>query len=398
MSCSHRTVIVGAGIAGLACARTLFDAGSEIVVISPTIGGRILQSADGALPLGALYVRADYEHVNRFVVRGRRFRSRGTLRHDDAGAYGRWDRRLLAHPLQVVRFLALLRRFRRHCHRFRQNSVVMSQAEALAADQFLLGLYHQPATATVRDYQFEDIARAYVGPGLRGTTFLPLDRLTGFTMMMGSLPVISPTYEFRVRWDEIIAGFADDIVDATVGEVVDLGGGYRVEATDGRVWLADSVVIATSPSEAQRLVGLRSLKGPVSVHMFEIDGTMRPEWTRAAVHLFSDDQPELSILRRLGQPVLFCSYQRYPDFERYFTRWTVLEHRCWDPAFNIAGDELVECELAANLYLVGDHNICGLEDAFITGVHAANRIIATTMTFAPTRPMSGLRSWRHEWN
>jgi hypothetical protein len=54
----------------------LFDAGHEFVVISPGIGGRVLQSEDGALPLGAMYVRADYEHVNRFVIRGRRFNAR----------------------------------------------------------------------------------------------------------------------------------------------------------------------------------------------------------------------------------------------------------------------------------------------------------------------------------
>jgi predicted NAD/FAD-dependent oxidoreductase len=63
------SVIVGAGISGLACARPLSDAGEHFTVVSPNIGGRIQQSADGAVPFGAFYVRADYEHVNRFVNR-----------------------------------------------------------------------------------------------------------------------------------------------------------------------------------------------------------------------------------------------------------------------------------------------------------------------------------------
>jgi glycine/D-amino acid oxidase-like deaminating enzyme len=384
MSHRHRTVIVGAGISGLACARTLFDAGDEFVVISPGMGGRVLQSEDGALPLGAMYVRADYEHVTRFVNRGRRFRSHRTLRHDESGAYSGWDRRLFAHPLQVMRFLVLLRRFQHHYSAFRANSLAMSQADALAADGFLHRLYHQPATATVQENRFLDIARAYVEPGLRGTTFLPLDRLTGFTMLTGSLPAVSPTYEFTMRWDELMAGFAGNIIDGTVDEVVDAGCGYRVRATDGRIWYADNVVIATHPSDAQKLVAVRPLKEAVSVHMFEIDGRLRADWTRADLHLFARDQPDLAILQRPGRPVLLCSHQRYPDLRRYFTHSTVLEHHCWDPAFNISGDELVECELATNLYLIGDHNICGLEDAFITGVYAANRIIASAMTFAAT--------------
>ena len=47
----------------------------------------------------------------------------------------------------------------------------------------------------------------------------------------------------------------------------------------------------------------------------------------------------------------------------------------WDPAFNLEGDTLLECEQGENLYPIGDGNVCGLEDSFITGLYAANRIL-----------------------
>ena len=40
------------------------------------------------------------------------------------------------------------------------------------------------------------------------------------------------------------------------------------------------------------------------------------------------------------------------------------------------GGDLLETEQERTLYLVGDHNIVGLEDAYLTGVHAAGRIVA----------------------
>jgi len=371
---------VGAGVSGLACARTLRDCGADFIVLSENIGGRIHQSADGATPLGAFYVRADYDHVNRFATRGRRIRSRDTLRHDRTGAYTRWDRRLLTHPLQFARFAVLLIRFRRHYRRFKSRAVTVAQSEAIRSDPFLDRLYHQPASETIDQHGISDLAQAYIGPGLHGSAFVPLDRLTGFTMLLGSLPAIEPIYEFTMRWDDFLGGFRDNITMAKVATIAETDHGYRVDAVDGRAWMADTVVVATNPAEAQRLVGLDRINEPVTAHVFEIDGELRTSWRQARLHLFGDDEPTLAILQQPQGPTLLCSQEPEPRFDHYFTQWNVLEHHWWEPAFNLVGDTLVDCEQEPNLYVIGDHNVCGLEDAFITGVFAANRIIHSRRT------------------
>jgi len=281
----------------------------------------------------------------------------------------------------------LLRKFRRRYDDLKVRCEHQSQAEAIRADPFLERLYHQRALATVDDHGFADIARHYLAPGLHGSAFLPLDQLSGFTLLLGALPTIVATHEFTVRWDALLNGLDDALISDTVTAIVTVDTRYRVETSADMVWLADNVVVATDTPEAQRLVGFTETKTPARAHIFEIDGDLRSPFTTAALHLFSDDQSTFAIVARTGSPVLFCTQAVHPDLDRYFTRWQIIERHDWNPAFNVGGDVLLECEQAPHLYVIGDHNICGLEDAYIAGLYAANQI--TTHRARPSGASSG---------
>ncbi|MFV1963711.1 MAG: NAD(P)-binding protein, partial [Acidimicrobiia bacterium] len=211
MAGRYETVIVGGGVAGLACARRLHDSQRSFLLITENVGGRIRTSADGTVNLGAYYVRNDYNHVNRFVDRGRRIKRRDTLRGNADGSFTRSDMSLLAHPIQAVRFVRALRTFRRHYETFKQQCLTMSQAEAIQADPLLRELYHEPATQFIQRYRIEDIARAYIAPVAQGTAFTSVDRSTAFTMLVGVLPLIVPMFEYVPRFDLLTAGFEDDL-------------------------------------------------------------------------------------------------------------------------------------------------------------------------------------------
>jgi len=102
---------------------------------------------------------------------------------------------------------------------------------------------------------------------------------------------------------------------------------------------------------------------------------LRPPFARADINLFTDDSPICAIARQADGSILLCSHQEQPRLADYLTEWDIIEHRHWNPAFNLIGTTLLDCEHAPDLYLVGDHNICGLEDAYLTGLYAANQII-----------------------
>ncbi len=377
----YETVIIGGGIAGLACARHLHDNGRSFLLITENVGGRVRTSKDGTINLGAYYVKGDYGHVNEFVDRGRRIRRQDILRGQPDGSFTRTDIVVVFHPFQAFRFLRFMRRFRRHYEAFKRNCLVMSQADAIRADPQLNRLYHEPAPQLIERLRIEDIAQSYLAPAATGTAFTSLNRLTALTLIVGVLPLITRIYEYRFRFDRLTAGFDESLeIDSVTAVAALVDGGYAINVRSGGAFTADNVVVATPIGVSAALIALPEVKEPIDAHMFVIEGRLRSPWDRASFSLFPDGDATLAIARQVGGSILFCSTSTEPDFGRYFSRWEVAEYLHWNPAFNLVGDSLIECNQGPGLYVIGDHNVCDLEDAFITGMYAAGQVVAMAGT------------------
>ena len=373
---SHESVvIIGGGIAGLACARRLHDRGHSFRVITENLGGRVRSSKDGAVNLGAYYVTQDYEHVNKFVDRGRRIRRRPILRGAEDGSFSRSDMPLFLHPAQAMRFNRLIRQFRRRYEAFKKTCLVMSQAQAVRADPLLWELYNEPATDFIQRNRIEDVERHYLSPYAQGTAFAPLDKLTAFTMLVGVLPTIVPIYEYTFRFDDLTEGFDDSIVFDSVTRLTRSNGVHHLHTASDESLTADNVVVATPVGVSAQLLDLGALKRPINAHMYVMKGSLRPPWAQASVSLFSEKDDTFAIAQQTGGEILFVSASDQPDFTRYFATWEVVEHHYWNPAFHLDGTALLECDQGPGLFLVGDHNVCTLEDSYITGLFAADRIL-----------------------
>jgi hypothetical protein len=260
----------------------------------------------------------------------------------------------------------------------KERCIAVGQAAAIRSDPALGRLYRQPALEFIEHHKIDDLARWYLAPGIHGTAFASLHDITALTLLLGALPVLIPTYEFTPRLDRLIAGFDDAIVLDTVTAFHSHGARYHIETELHGTLTTGHVVIATPTDVARRLLRLPANKRPVSAHQFHVAGTPRDPYHRADIHLFSEADPTLAIARQESGAFLVSSQHAHPDLGRFFTTWRVLERRHWNPAFHLVGDTLLECEQGPGLYLVGDHNIVALEDAYLTGLYAANRIIHAT--------------------
>ena len=300
------------------------------------------------------------------------------LRGSSDGSFTRSDLPLLRYLPQTVRFIRLMREFRRHYGVFRRHCMLVSQAEAIKADPLLWDLYREPARRFVRRNRIEDIARSYLVPAIQGTGFTSLDGLTAFTLLVGVLPTVIPVHEYTFRFDRLTAGFRDSLMTDTVTELTPTPDGYLVRTQQSGNFAAANVVVATPTDVSARLLGLESVKTPLAAHMFIVEGQLRQPWATTTYSLFPEKHRIFAIAQLPTGATLFCAATRDPDFSLYFHSWEVVEHHHWNPAFHLEGDALLECEQRPGLYLVGDHNVCDLEDTYITGLHAANRILAGT--------------------
>ena len=75
-----------------------------------------------------------------------------------------------------------------------------------------------------------------------------------------------------------------------------------------------------------------------------------------------------------GIDVVYSAHAE-PDFGRYYEDYTVVEDHFWQPAIQLSRAEWRPLQPKPNLFTIGDYNICGLEDSYVTGLFAANKII-----------------------
>lgn len=367
------TIIIGAGISGLACAKKLQENDKDFLIISKNIGGRILPSDDGTANYGAFFVCSDYYHVLQHV----RMQSRITLSdfcfHNDKN-YILFEPMLLAYTFQFMKTLQLLHTFRKHFRNFRKTSEKRSQKEAIENDSFLHKLYMQNAADFVKEHNIKKGAEKYLSQALYSTTFSQINEMNAFSFLEFLLPLITPIYTFRFEKEKMIEPFKEKILCSSVTDVVYKDGAYKL-AFDGGFSQAKNVVLATEITWSKNFAGVTDVNKPVCTNMLHVKGNATPTFSKKLYHLFTPPS-NVQALANLKDGTYLLYYQsERPCLKDFFKDPVIIAHHHWNPAGTINGHTLIESNRGNNLYVIGDYNVAGLEEAYITGIYAANQII-----------------------
>jgi len=370
----YESIIIGAGISGLACAKTLQQNNKDFLIISENIGGRILTSTDGKVNYGAFFVCSDYHHVLKYVSLKSRIKLREFCFHDGDATYFLFEPRLIKYFLQFAKGIKLLYKFRKHLRRLRKTTEILSQKEAMEQDRFLFNLYMQKADEFVRKQKIQGITEIYLSKALHSTTFSSISEMNAFSFLEFLLPLITPIYSFSFEMEEMTKAFKEKMLCNHVEDVIYKDGKYTIKTND-ESFKATNIVLATNINWSENFAGVNKTNKPVSTNMLHIQGIPKDIIAKKKYHLFSPTSNVQSIAYLPDNTFLFYYKKKPYSLDTYFEKPKIINHHYWDPAGTINGHELIESNRGNNLYLIGDHNVCGLEDSYITGIYVANQIM-----------------------
>lgn len=371
----HDTIIIGGGMSGLGCAKRLMERKvDDFLLITKDIGGRAVTSADGQVNYGAYYVRKDYTHLIPYIRLKRKIRLR-----DLCFVHGRlkasiYDVQNLWHlPSLLWLIIIILRVYRRYL-RAKKLSETIEQRETIERDALLYRLYTQPAADFIRENGLQFWANKFIDPLVRSTAFINLRESNAFEIISCIFPLLVPSHEFEPMFEPLIAPFFGKIKYDTVTHTESLGTHWVVTTASGKSHHARCVVIALPIEVAKTLVSIpERTNKTVAVYMAHLRGVPRHQWEHPDFVFFPKGKDDIVVARQENGTYLFYSHDPHYDLSRYFRDWEIIAKRHWNPAFHM-GSHLISMDRGNGLYVIGDHNLCGMEDSFTTGIFAANRI------------------------
>jgi hypothetical protein len=279
---------------------------------------------------------------------------------------------MMKYPIQSIRFLSLLIKFKRKYEKFKESCLVKSQKEVINSDKYYKTLYFQTAEKFVELNNLKKIAKKFLSEGTYMCTFQPLNKISAFDFLRLCTGLMIPAYEFEFLKDSLIDGFSDKIILDSVNLIKN----KVVKTRKGRIFKTSNLVIATPPHISENLLGLKKMKTPVNSYAIHVNGDLMNK--SGQFELFPSGSDVIFIRKQEDESFIFYSKIKNIDLKKYFKNPKVIKIKEWKPAFHMGGNVLWDSDFGKNIYLIGDHNLIGLETSFITGLYAANKVISNS--------------------
>ncbi len=371
------TLIVGGGMAGLGAARTLRENGYDrFLLASDKLGGRVLSSTDGEVNYGAFYVRTDYKHISPFVSRKRKLAIRSSLFISEGKKQPVFSVQNLLHCWPALRLVVILYIFAWRYRLLRTRCEYMSPSQALSKDHWLNTLYKQNAQEFIQHHGLTFWSKRFLSPMITATTFVEPQKVSAASMLVSLLPVVLSSWQFTLHKEKIIKGIEDKIQEGIrITFVKKESASWVVEDANGESFRSRYLILALPISETKRLLSFdKPINTPRKARVLHIQGTLKEMYRGYHLVFFSQESPVIWIADAGSGNYLFYPKDETYALEEYFTEHKVVHDQKWDPAFFL-GTAITDIDQEDGLYIIGGHNFASMEDAYISGIYAANQVL-----------------------
>jgi len=256
----------------------------------------------------------------------------------------------------------------------RKKSTAISQKKAIENDSFLYDLYMQDATEFIKENRIQSGTNKYLSKALYSTTFSTVSEMNAFSFLQFLIPLVTPIYRFKFEKEKMIKPFEENIKIGSVTDIKLKKDKYKIKSNEN-IFYSKNIVLATEISWSKKFADVKEVNKSVDTNMIHVKGIPKKSISRKKYQLFSPPDNVQAVADLENGSYLFYYKNKKPALNDYFENPEIVYEKQWSPAGTINGHNLIESDRGHNMYLIGDYNIAGLEEAYVTGLYSANQII-----------------------
>src|SRR3989338_4888620 len=370
----YDAIIIGAGISGLACARTLQKRGLNFLVLSKDIGGRILRTKDNQANLGAYYVHKGYKNIWPWLKINRRISWQNIYFYKDGKTQSIWKMLNLRLILEGLRLMLILKKFKRKLEANGKRMETQSFNQALSNDEHFKNVFYKPATQFIKENKLENITTRFLNQAIASSIFCDVSSINTGVFLSALLPLIMPTFEYEFKIKDFIAPFEKQIIITEAQKTVKKQDTYEILA-DAKKFQTKNLILAVPAHTAAALLQKEiKVKCDTNVLVYYLEGELVTNLKKTKGMLIFSSEPIYCALKQQNGNYIIYAKNKIENFSKYFIRYKLIENKYWNPALQIMGNETLAEDRGDCLYMIGDYNAAGLEAAYLTGVYIGNTI------------------------
>jgi hypothetical protein len=372
----YETIIVGAGISGLSCARRLHDVGKDFLVISKDIGGRMGPLGTSIIDNNVAYVYDDSKQVLKYARKIEPLRLTDYHYLTDGEYKSLFSLKNIQRLLKIIKLYFMVRKLWCHFLKYREQAPYKSIKECFEGDPVLLKYWKMPAKELIKKHGLEEIDEIFGNPISAATGFTESKNLNALYYLGFFVCCVTKTWiiDLKSLVINMSEGYEEQIKIGTVLKVSkNKNASYRVRSSAGD-FIAKNVVFAAPQKSLKGVYDLPKPHLQQPVHVFYVKGIRKDIYQNKRTIVF---RPRNNIFMIWGQKtgIDIVYSKNEPNLDKYYTEYQVVTEVYWNPAMILPKNYFIEQKLDKNLYLASDYNISILEDSFLTGLYAANQII-----------------------